>query len=115
MTPEECAKLGLLNQYTVTQVIGEARLLRFMRAGWLEPAQRTPSRILFRAKDVHAALRRLERGEICPSDQIASARTNKNYVPRPRTRSKQFVTLTKFNLDYVPEPVKPPDLVFNLE
>jgi hypothetical protein len=111
MTPELAA--GFLNKCTVEQVIGSARLLRFIRAGWLAPAQCTHRRVLFRVADVHAALKRLERGEICPPDQIESARTNKNYVPRPR--SKQFVTLTKFNLDYVPEPVKPPDLVVNLD
>jgi hypothetical protein len=66
----------LVSRHTVEQVLGRPRLLRFIRAGWLSPAQRTPSRVLFRVSDVHAALRRLERGEVCPPDQIESARIN---------------------------------------
>jgi hypothetical protein len=49
------------------------------------PAQRLPSRILFRVSDVRACLRRLENGEICPADQIESARTNRSYIPRRGT------------------------------
>ena len=63
-----------LARHHLAEVLGEARLLRFIRAGWLTPAQRTSSRVLFRVSDVHAALRRLERGQICPPDQIEVAR-----------------------------------------
>src|SRR3974390_1436342 len=49
--------------------------LRFVRSGWLVP-RRTPQRVLFSVRDIHAALRRLERGEKLPPDQIESARTN---------------------------------------
>jgi hypothetical protein len=65
---------ALLTQRQLIEVLGWARLLRLMRAGWLAPAQRTPSRVLFRASDVHAALRRLERGEACPPDRIEISR-----------------------------------------
>src|SRR6516165_10895331 len=99
-------ELRLLTQHRLAQVLGAARLLRFVRAGWLAPAQRTASRVLFRVSDVHAALRRLERGEVCPPDRIASARCNKNYVPRPRR-------IPKLDLDYVPRQVELP--VFNLD
>jgi hypothetical protein len=98
----------LIAQQIVIDVIGEARFFRFLRAGWLAPAQRISRRVLFRAADVHAALRRLERGEVCPPDQIASARCNKNYVPRARR-------IPKIDLNYVPRPVKLPDLVFNFD
>jgi hypothetical protein len=82
---------ALLTQHTVSRVIGAARLMRFIRAGWLTPAQRTPSRVLYRVYDVRACLRRLENGEICPADRIESARTNRSairhgrgYVPKGR-------------------------------
>jgi hypothetical protein len=64
----------LLTQGTVSRVIGQSRLRRLLRAGWLTPSERTPSRVLFRASDVHAALRRLERGEACPPDRIEISR-----------------------------------------
>jgi hypothetical protein len=53
-------ELRLLTQHRLAQVLGAASLLRFVRAGWLTPAQRTPSRVLFRLSDVNAALRRLD-------------------------------------------------------
>jgi hypothetical protein len=65
-----------VTQYHLAQVLGTARLRRFIHAGWLAPAKRTPTRILYRVLDVHAALRRLEAGEVLPPDQIKSARTN---------------------------------------
>jgi hypothetical protein len=71
----------LLTQHTVSRVLGAARLLRFIHAGWLSPAQRMPSRVgnrasrvLYRVADVHAALRRLERGESCPPDRVEAGR-----------------------------------------
>ena len=56
----------LLNQHTVSRVLGAARVLRFIRAGWLTPVQRSP-RVLYSPRDVHAAIRRLERGERLPA------------------------------------------------
>ena len=98
-------ELRLLTQHRLAQVLGAARLLRFVRAGWLTPAQRTPSRVLFRVSDVHAALRRLERGEVCPPDRIESARTNgsairhgRGYVPKPKKVRPTLSDLV-FNLD----------------
>jgi len=51
MTPE-----ALLNKGLVEQVIGAARLLRLMRAGWITLVERRPSRVLFSARDVRAAV-----------------------------------------------------------
>jgi hypothetical protein len=50
---------ALLTQKTVSQVIGESRLLRLVHAGWLRPVKRTPSRVLFSSRDVHLALSRM--------------------------------------------------------
>ena len=82
---------ALLTQYHLAQVLGAARLLRFMRAGWLTPVERRPSRVLFSARDVHVALRRLERGQICPPDKIESVRVARSkernghaYIPKEK-------------------------------
>jgi hypothetical protein len=80
----------LINQHRLAKVLGAARVLRFVRAGWLKAVQRSP-RVLYRIADVHACLRRLERGEVCPPDRVESARTNDSharhgraYVPKGR-------------------------------
>lgn len=105
---------ALLTRYDLVQVLGAARLLRFIRAGWLTPAQRTPSRVLFRVADVHAALQRLERGEVCPPDRIESARTNGSAIRHGRGYVKK---VRPFSLPKVWEISRPtlPDLVFNLD
>jgi hypothetical protein len=80
---------ALLSQRAVSRFLGAARLLRFVRAGWLKPARRSPSRVLYRVADVHAALRRLERGEACPPDQLESARTNGSAIRHGRGYQKK--------------------------
>jgi hypothetical protein len=86
----------LVSQRRVAEVLGAARLKRLARAGWISPAQRSPSRVFYRVSDIHAALRRLERGELCPPDQIESARTNRNYVPKEK---KARTPVWDLNLD----------------
>ena len=65
--------------------------MRLVRAGWLVPVERSPSRVLFSVRDVHAALRQLER-RFCPPDQIAIAqvrasekRNGRGYVRKGRS------------------------------
>lgn len=74
---------ALLSQYHVTQVLGRQRLQKFVRAHWLGPAERTPSRVLYRVADVRACLRRMER-EAVPPDRIESARTNGSAIRHGR-------------------------------
>jgi hypothetical protein len=95
---------ALLTQYHLAQVLGAARLMRLVRAGWLAPAQRSPSRVLFRVSDVHAALQRLERGEALPPDRVESERVAKSkernghaYVPKGR---KVRPVVWDLNLDF---------------
>jgi len=105
----------LLTRHTVIQVIGAARLLRFIRAGWLTPAQRTPSRVLFRVSDVHAALRRLENGEALPPDQIESARCNGSAVKHGRGYVKRVRPIQFHDQDWQVPPQDPRiDLVVDL-
>jgi hypothetical protein len=94
----------LLTRHTVAQVLGAARLKRLVRAGWLRPVEHTPQRVLFSVHDVHAALRRLERGEVCPPDQVESERTNgsairhgRGYVAKGR---KARTPVWDLNLDF---------------
>jgi hypothetical protein len=74
----------LFTQDTLSRVLGAARLLKLVRAGWLTPVKRTPNRVLYRPADVRQVLRRLERGERPPPDQIESLRTNRAYVHKGR-------------------------------
>lgn len=60
-----------ITQHRLGAIIGEARLKRLCRNGWLAPVERTPApgrfgTVLFSPADVRAALRRLERGEFLP-------------------------------------------------
>jgi hypothetical protein len=84
----------LLTKYTVGRVIGTSRLRRLLRAKWLKP--QTPERnaargpILFSPRDMHAALRPLER-QACPPDRLevarvraSEARHGHGYVKHPR-------------------------------
>ena len=78
---------ALLNQHTVSRVIDQSRLRRLMQAGWLRPSIHSPGRVLFSPRDVHLALRRMER-EACPPDRIEVARVRaselRNGHPRVR-------------------------------
>jgi len=80
----------LLTKRTVERVIGQTRLRRLLRAGWLRPVEGSSHPILFSPRDLHAALRRLERSA-CPPDRIAVAqvraselRNGRAYVKHPR-------------------------------
>ena len=64
----------LLNQSTVVQLIGEARLRRLLRAGWLAPQPRTSGKVFYASSDVRQVLRRLERGDYLGPDTIEVAR-----------------------------------------
>jgi hypothetical protein len=64
----------LLNQSTVVQLIGEARLQRLLRAGWIAPQPRTNGKVLYASQDVRAVIRRLERGGHLPPERIEVAR-----------------------------------------
>jgi hypothetical protein len=94
----------LITQRRLAQVLGAARLLRFVHAGWLAPVQRTPSRVLYRVSDIHAVLQKLERGQICPPDRIESARTNGSAVRHGRGYMKKGrkvrPTVWDLNLDF---------------
>ena len=63
----------LITQRTLSRVIGQSRLQRLRAAGWLEPVERLPGRILFSPRDIHLALSRLER-EACPPNRIEVGR-----------------------------------------
>jgi hypothetical protein len=82
---------SLLTQRIVGRVLGQSRLQRLLRAGWLAPRERTPSRVLFSQHDIHAALQRLERGEVLPPDRTEVSRvraweqrTGYAYVPKEK-------------------------------
>jgi len=65
----------LLTQLAVTQVLGEARLKRLVRAQWLVAAQtRANGKVLYASQDVRAVIRRFERGEWLEPDRIEVAR-----------------------------------------
>jgi hypothetical protein len=80
----------LLTQNTVRRVIGQSRLQRLLRAGWLKPVKRNACSILFDPLDVHAALRRLER-RVCPPDRIEVERVRASEARNghPRIRKEQ--------------------------
>jgi hypothetical protein len=103
---------ALLTRSSVEQVLGRSRVLRLVRAGWLTPAQHSPSR--FRVADVHAALRRLERGEVLPPDQIESARCNGSAARHGRAYVKKVRPLSLPQVWEISRPTLP-DLVVNLD
>jgi hypothetical protein len=78
---------ALLTQRQLSRVIGQTRLRRLLRAGWLSPVGRSGQAILFDPRDVHAALRRLERSD-CPPDRLEITRVRaseaRNGYPRVR-------------------------------
>ena len=69
----------LLTQRAVGRIIGQSRLQRLLRAGWLAPVERNARQILFSQRDVHKALTRLER-QRCPPDRIEIARVRASEV-----------------------------------
>jgi hypothetical protein len=85
----------LINKKTVERVIGQTRLRRLLRAGWLAPVQpydgsRRRQAILFDPRDLHRALSKMERS-VVPPDKIEVARVRASelrnghgYVRHPR-------------------------------
>ena len=64
----------LLTQLAVTQVLGEARLKRLLRAKWLAPQPRANGKVFYAIQDVRAVIRRFERGEYPGPDTIEVTR-----------------------------------------
>jgi hypothetical protein len=93
----------LLTQHTVSRVIGQSRLRRLVRAGWLKPAEHNVHSVLFSPRDVHAALTRLER-QVCPPDRIEVARVRASEVrnghPRVRKGRPQRPGIDAIELDF---------------
>jgi hypothetical protein len=94
---------ALLTQHTVKRVIGQSRLQRLVRAGWLKPVRRDGHSILYAPRDVHAALRRLER-KFCPPDRIEVARVRlseaRNDHPRVLKERPPRPGLREIELDF---------------
>jgi hypothetical protein len=82
---------ALLTKYTVGRVIGTSRLRRLLRAGWISPVGRNGQAILFNPRDIHAALRRLERGEKLPPDKVEVARVRASEVRNGHPRVRKTV------------------------
>jgi hypothetical protein len=93
---------ALLTQHIVRRVIGQSRLQRLIRAGWLKPIRRDDHSILYAPRDVHAALRRLER-KFCPPDRIEVARVRlseaRNGHPGVRKEKPLKIKTLDFELD----------------
>jgi hypothetical protein len=93
---------ALLTQHTIARVIGQSRLRRLLRAGWLKPVERTACSILFNPHDLHAALKRLER-EACPPDREEVSRVRaseaRNGHPRVRKEKKPRRSVWDLELD----------------
>jgi hypothetical protein len=85
----------LINKGMVERVIGQTRLRRLLRAGWLAPAQpldssRRRQAILFNPRDLHRALTRMERS-VVPPDKIEVARVRASEALHGRTRVRKTV------------------------
>jgi hypothetical protein len=84
----------LINKRTVERVIGQTRLRRLLRAGWIAPVPDDSSRprhaILFNPLHVHAALRRLERS-VVPPDKVEVARVRASEARNGRARVRKTV------------------------
>ena len=96
---------ALLTQRAVGRIIGQSRLQRLVRAGWLKPVERNAHSILFDLHDLRAALRRLERGEALPPDRIEVARVRsseaRNGHPRVRKeKPSKSLDLSGIKLDF---------------
>jgi len=84
---------ALLNKKMVERVIGQTRLRRLLRAGWLAPVQSLDSSrwrqaILFSPRDVHRALRQMERS-VVPPDKIEVARVRASEARNGRARVRK--------------------------
>jgi hypothetical protein len=55
-----------------------------LRHGWIAPVRIVAKRQWFDERALHAALRRLERGEYLPADKTRSARVMRSYVRHPQ-------------------------------
>jgi hypothetical protein len=51
---------ALLSQRALGRILGTARVLRMIRAGWLKPVEHNASATLFDPRDVRTALKRME-------------------------------------------------------
>jgi hypothetical protein len=93
----------LLNQITLKRAIGASRLLRLLRAGWLKPVERNGHGILFAPRDVHKALRMLER-RFCPPDKVEIQRVRLSELrhgrQRVRKERKLKPTIDSIELDW---------------
>jgi hypothetical protein len=78
-----------VTQHHLAQILGSARLQKFIRAGWLAPAQRTAHKLLFDSRDVRACLRRLERHETLPPDRAAVIRVRASELKNGRERTRK--------------------------
>jgi hypothetical protein len=76
-----------LTKRTVERVIGQTRLRRLLRAGWISPVGRNGQAILFDPLHVHAALRRMERSVVPPDKiEVARVRASEARNGHPRVR-----------------------------
>jgi hypothetical protein len=87
----------LINKRTVERVIGQTRLRRLLRAGWLAPAPTQPldggrrrQAILFSPRDVHRELRRLERS-VVPPDRLEVIRVRESEARHGRAYVRKTV------------------------
>jgi hypothetical protein len=95
----------LLTQHTLRIIIGQSRLQRLVRAGWLAPVERNAHSILFNPRDVRKALSRLEH-ERCPPDKAEVLRVRLSEAAHGRGRVRAIkitppvVDLTAIELDF---------------
>jgi hypothetical protein len=84
----------LINKRTVERVIGQTRLRRLLRAGWISPVAQPDDSggrrqaILFSPRDLHRALRRMEQS-VVPPDKIEVARVRASEALHGRTRVRK--------------------------
>ena len=72
----------LISQRTLSRIIGQTRLRRLLRCGWIKPIERNGQAILFDPRDVRRALTQLERRR-CPVDKIEVARVLTYRIKKP--------------------------------
>ena len=94
----------LINKCTVERVIGQTRLRRLLRAGWIAPIaqpdgeSRRRQAILFSPRDLHRALSKMERS-VVPPDKIEVARVRASEAQNGRVRVRKTL------IQYLPVPV----------
>ena len=97
----------LLSQHMVARIIGRSRLMRLLRAGWITPT--TNSRtyrtapIFYSARDVHAALKRLEHGEFLLPDLVETARvrdSERRHGHRSRRKANADTVMDFDSIDF---------------